>query len=128
MVSCELGKNLGIAGKWDDCQQEEEEVVVRKKGKWEGEVEWGTANARNQLVKVGKKQSSLDAFLQPTQAQAQAVPETGVRLLPLLNIAIPLLLLLLLLVHRQVYAYFGCRFCRHVASPCVASRRIVRWL
>lgn len=125
MVSCELSKNLGIAGKWDDCQQEEEKVVVVMR---KGEVEWGTANARNQLVKVGKKQSSLDAFLQPTQAQAQAVPETGVRLLPLLNIAIPLLLLLLLLVHRQVYAYFGCRFCRHVASPCVASRRIVRWL
>lgn len=125
MVSCELSKNLGIAGKWDDCQQEEEKVVVVMR---EREVEWGTANARNQLVKVGKKQSSLDAFLQPTQAQAQAVPETGVRLLPLLNIAIPLLLLLLLLVHRQVYAYFGCRFCRHVASPCVASRRIVRWL
>lgn len=125
MVSCELSKNLGIAGKWDDCQQEEEKVVVVMR---EREVEWGTANARNQLVKVGKKQSSLDAFLQPTQAQAQAVPETGVRLLPLLSIAIPLLLLLLLLVHRQVYAYFGCRFCRHVASPCVASRRIVRWL
>lgn len=125
MVSCELSKNLGIAGKWDDCQQEEEKVVVVMR---KGEVEWGTANARNQLVKVGKKQSSLDAFLQPTQAQAQAVPETGVRLLPLLSFAIPLLLLLLLLVHRQVYAYFGCRFCRHVASPCVASRRIVRWL
>lgn len=52
-------------------------------------MEWGTANARNQLVKVGKKQSSLDAFLQPTQAEAEAVPETGVRLLPLLSFAIP---------------------------------------
>lgn len=120
-----MSKNLGIAGKWDDCQEEEEVVVVMNNG--EGQVKWGTANARNQLVKVGKKQSSLDAFLQPTQAEAEAVPETGVRLLPLLSFALPLLLFLLLL-HRQVYAYFGCRFCRHVASPCVSSRRIVRWL
>lgn len=82
-----MSKNLGIAGKWDDCQEEEKVVVVVVK--WgEREVEWGTANARNQLVKVGKKQSSLDAFLQPTQAEAQALPETGVRLLPLLSFAI----------------------------------------
>lgn len=39
MVSCELSKNLGIAGKWDDCQQEEKKVVVvMKKGR--GRERW----------------------------------------------------------------------------------------